>query len=71
MSKSISKIRVPVSPHRIAPSSLIENVIGSMIILAMGLAIIVAVNGEVLLGGLMFFGALVAYVSVTVARNAR
>jgi hypothetical protein len=42
---------------------LIENVIGLMIILA--------VEDEVLLGGLMFFGSLVAYVSVMIARNAR
>jgi hypothetical protein len=72
MSKSVSKVRVPVSPdYRTAPVSFIENVIGFMIILAMGFAIVIAFDGQVLIGTLMFFGALVAYVSVTIARNAR
>jgi hypothetical protein len=70
--KSISKVKIPVSPnYRTAPVSFVENVIGFMIILAMGFAIILAFDGEVLLGSLMFFGSLVAYISVTIARNAR
>jgi hypothetical protein len=72
MSKSVSKVKMPLSPdYRTAPESFIENVIGFMIILAMGFAIIIASDGEVLLGMLMFFGALVIYASVTIARNAR
>ena len=72
MSKSVSKFKVPVSPdYRTAPESFIENVIGFMIILAIGAALILAFEGEVLLGALMFFGALFAYGSVMIGRNAR
>jgi hypothetical protein len=72
MSKSLKQVRVPVSPYcRTAPASFIENVIGLMIILAMGLAIILAAEGEVLLGALMFCGGLVTFAAVTIARNAR
>jgi hypothetical protein len=72
MSKSVSKIKIPVSPdYRHAPVSFIENVIRIMIILAMGMAILFANDGQTLIGGLMFFGALAAYISVTLTRNAR
>jgi hypothetical protein len=72
MSKSVSKVKIPVSPdYRTAPESFIENVIGFMIILAIGMSVILAFEGEVLLGALMFFGALITYVSVMIARNAR
>jgi membrane protein YqaA with SNARE-associated domain len=72
MSKSVSKVKVPVSPdYRTAPVSFVENVIGFIIILAIGFAIILAFESEVLLATLMIFGALTAYVSVTIARNAR
>jgi hypothetical protein len=67
--KSVSKFKIPVSPdYRTAPEPFIENVIGFY---DYPLAVIIAFDGQVLLGTLMFFGALVAYVSVTIARNAR
>lgn len=71
MSKSVSRVKIPVSAnYRTAPESFIENVIGFMIILAISMAIILAFEGEVLLGALMFFGALITYISVMIARNA-
>ena len=61
MSKSIKQVRVPVSPdYRIAPSSRAESVIGLMIILAVGLALVLGAEGRILLGVLVFVGALIA-----------
>jgi hypothetical protein len=60
MSKSIKQVRVPVSPdYRIAPSSRAESVIGLMIILAVGLALVLGAEGRILLGVLVFVGALI------------
>ena len=72
MSKSIKQVRVPVSPdYRIAPSSRAESVIGLMIILAVGLALVLGAEGRIFLGVLVFVGALVANAAVTITRNAR
>ena len=72
MSKSATKVKIPVSPdYRTALESFIENVIGFMIILSMGLGTVLAYEGEVLIGVLMFFGGLVTFAAVKIARNAR
>jgi hypothetical protein len=47
MSKSASKVKIPVSPdYRTAPGSLIEDVLGLIIIIASGLSVIYAIAGE-------------------------
>ena len=68
MSKSATK--VPVSPdYRKAPASVVETIIGGLSLIAMMLAVVFAAAGEVLIGFLMFIGAVIAYVTVTINRS--
>lgn len=72
MTKAISKLRVTGSPdYRKAPSSRVEIVIGFAILVAMFMAVVFAIERQTLLGCLTMAGALIAYMAVTIARNAR
>ena len=67
MSKSPSKLIV--SPdYRKAPASVVETIIGGLSLIAMMLAVVFGAAGEVLIGFLMFIGAIIAYVTVTIQR---
>lgn len=57
--------------YRKAPASRAETVIGLFIVFTLIASVFIGALGDVLVGSLMFLGAVLAYAAVIAARNAR